>query len=70
MTESRNAYKMLVGKSDKKKPFRRTKRRWEDDIIGMDLREMLWKGVDWIHLAQDKVQQWLVVNTVLNIRVP
>jgi hypothetical protein len=29
------------------------RRRWEDNIR-MDLREMGWEGVDWIHLAQDR----------------
>jgi hypothetical protein len=36
----------------------------------MDLREVVWEGVDWIHLAQDRDQWWAVVNTVMNPRVP
>jgi hypothetical protein len=42
----RNAYKMLVGKPDGKRPLRRPRRRWED--IKMDLREIgfgLWIGL-------------------------
>jgi len=35
----------------------------------MDLREMEWKGVNWIHLAQDRDQWRAVVNTVLKRRV-
>jgi hypothetical protein len=41
-----------VGKSEGKKPLGKTKHRWEDNIE-IDLRERLWGGVDWIHLAQD-----------------
>jgi hypothetical protein len=36
----------------------------------MDLREIGWEGVDWIHLAQDRDQWQVVVNTVLNLQVP
>jgi hypothetical protein len=36
----------------------------------MDLREIRWEGVDWIHLAQDRDQLWILVNTVMNLRVP
>jgi hypothetical protein len=36
----------------------------------MDLTEIVWEGVDWIHLAQDRDQWRAVVNTVMNLRVP
>jgi hypothetical protein len=36
----------------------------------MDLREIGWGGVDWVHLAQDRDQWMYVVNTVTNLRVP
>jgi hypothetical protein len=36
----------------------------------MDLREIGWKGVDWMHLAQDRDQWWADVNTVMNILMP
>jgi hypothetical protein len=35
----------------------------------MDLREIEWEVVDWIHLAQGR-DQWRAVNTVMNLRVP
>jgi hypothetical protein len=36
----------------------------------MDLREIVWKGVDWINLAQDKDKWQALVNTVMNFRIP
>jgi hypothetical protein len=36
----------------------------------MDLREIWWEGVDWVHLAQDRFQWQAVVNTVMKILVP
>jgi hypothetical protein len=42
--------------------------KWEDNIK-IDFREMGWKGVDWVHLAQDRDQWLALVNTVINLRV-
>jgi hypothetical protein len=53
MEEMRNTYNILVGKPEGKKPFRISKRSWENNIR-MDLREIGWEGVDWIGLAQDR----------------
>jgi hypothetical protein len=36
----------------------------------MDLREIVWEVVDWIHLSHDRDQWWAVVNTAMNLRVP
>jgi hypothetical protein len=44
------------------------RRRW-DDNIRMDFSEVSWKGVDWIHLARDRDQWRVLVNTVMNLRV-
>jgi hypothetical protein len=40
------------------------------DNIKIDLREIGWDGVDWIDLAQDRDQWRVLVNTVMNLRVP
>jgi hypothetical protein len=45
-------------------------RYWWVDNIKMDLREIGWDGMDWIHLAQDRDQWRVLVNTVTNFRVP
>jgi hypothetical protein len=36
----------------------------------MDLREIGWEVVDWIHLAQDRDKWQTPVNTVINLWVP
>jgi hypothetical protein len=69
MGEKRNAYTILVGKSEGKRPLRRPRRRWVDNIK-MDLREIGWDGMDWIDLAQDRIQWRALVNMVMNLRVP
>jgi len=53
--DMRNAYKILVGKPEGRRPLEKTKRRWEDNMR-MDLRETGWEGVNEMHLAQDRVQ--------------
>ena len=35
----------------------------------MDLQEIEWEGVDWIHLAQNRDKRWAVVNMVMNVWV-
>jgi hypothetical protein len=65
----RGAYNILVGRPEGRRPLGRLRRRWEDNIR-MDLREIGFGDVDWIHLAQDRVRWWALVNTVINLRVP
>jgi hypothetical protein len=47
--EKRNAYRILVGKPEGRRPLGRTRRRWVDNIK-MDLREIGWDGVVWTGL--------------------
>ena len=53
MGGSRGVYRVLVGKSEGKRPLGRPRRRWEDNIK-MDLQEMECGDMDWIELAQDR----------------
>jgi hypothetical protein len=69
MREKRNAYRILVGKSEGKRPLGRQRRRWVDNIK-MDLRGIGWDGVDWIDTARDSDQWRARVYTVMNFRVP
>jgi hypothetical protein len=69
MGETRNAYRILVGKPEGKSPLRRTRHRWVDNIK-MDLGEIGRDGRDWIELTQDRDQWRALVNTVMNLRVP
>jgi hypothetical protein len=68
MAEKRNAYRILVGKQEGKRPLGRPRRRWVDNIK-MDLRETGWDGMAWIDLVQDGDQWRALVNTVMNLRV-
>jgi hypothetical protein len=69
MGEKRNAYRLLVGKRDGRRPLGRPRRRWVDSIrIG--LVEVGWGDVDWIGLAQDKDRWRALVNAAMNLRVP
>jgi sugar phosphate isomerase/epimerase len=69
MWEKRNAYRLLVGKPEGRRPLGRPRRRWLDNIR-MDLVEVGWSDVDWIGLAQDRGRWRTLVNSVLNLRVP
>jgi hypothetical protein len=67
--KKRNAYKILVGKPEGKRPLGRPRRRWVDNIK-IDLRGTGWDGIDWIDVAQVRDQWRALVNTVMNLRVP
>jgi hypothetical protein len=53
----------LVGKPKEKRSLGISRRRWEDNVK-MDLREIVWEGVEWIDLAQDKDLWRDLMNTV------
>jgi hypothetical protein len=65
----RAAYRILVEKSERKRPVGRPLR-WWDDHIKMDLREIEWGSMDWIDLTQGRDQWRALMNTVMNLRVP
>jgi hypothetical protein len=62
-----NVYRVLLEKPEGKRPLRRPRRAWEYGIK-MDLRDIGWGGVEWIHLAQDRDRWRAVVNAVMNLR--
>jgi hypothetical protein len=53
--EKINAYRILVGKQEKKRPLGRPICRREGNIK-TDLREIVWGSMDWIYLAQRPVE--------------
>jgi hypothetical protein len=65
----RNAYRILVGNPEGKRPLGRPRCKWVDNIK-MDLREIGWDGMDWIDLAQNRDQWRALVNAVMNFRFP
>jgi len=67
MGEMVNAYSILVGKPEGRRPFARSMRIWEVNIR-KDFREKVWEVADWDHLAKDRDQWWAFVNTVMNLR--
>ena len=69
MGDRRGAYRVLVGRPDRKRPIGRPRRRW-DDNIKTDLQEVEWGGMDWITVTQDRDRWRAVVNAVMNLRAP
>jgi hypothetical protein len=64
MGDGRGVYRVLVGRTERKRPLGRPRRRWEDNIK-MDLREIGIDVANWIRLAQDRVKWRTFVNTVM-----
>jgi hypothetical protein len=69
MREKRNAYRLLMGKPEGKRPIRRPRRNWVDSIR-MGHGDVGWCDVNWIGLAKDRKKWRAVVDSVLNLPVP
>jgi hypothetical protein len=69
MGEGRGVYRILVVKSEGKRPFGRPRRRWEDNIKA-NRQEVRCGGMVWIELAKEKDRWRALVNAVMNLRVP
>ena len=67
--EGRGVHRVLVEKLEGKRPLRRPRHRWEDNIK-MDLHEVGGSCGDWMELAQDRDRWRALANTVMNFRVP
>jgi hypothetical protein len=69
MGEKISVYRVLAGKPGVKRLLGRPRRRWEDNIK-MDLQAVGCGNMDWIKLAQDRGRLRVLVNAVMNLRVP
>jgi hypothetical protein len=69
MGEERGVHRVLVGKPERKRPLRRPRRSWEDNIK-MDLQEVGEGRGDRSELAQDRDRWQALVSMVNNLRVP
>jgi len=69
MGERRGVYRILVLKLGRKKKLERPRRRWEDNIK-MDLQEIERGCMNWIDLARDRERWRVLVNAVINLRIP
>jgi hypothetical protein len=54
----------LLGQPGGRRALRRCRRRWEN-IIKVDLKEIELKGLDWIHLSQDREQLMSLLDNVI-----
>ena len=69
MGKGRGVHRVLVRKSEGKRPLGRPRRRWEENIK-MDLQEVEGGCGDWMELAQDRDRWRALVSTVMNLGVP
>ena len=69
MEERGDINRVLVRKTEGKRPLGRPRRRWKDNIE-MDLQDVGCGGMDWIELAQDRDRWQALVNVVMNLWVP
>ena len=69
MQARRGIHRVLVGKPEGKRPLGRPRCRWEDNNR-MNFQKVGCGSMDWIKLAQDRDIWQVLVNTVMNLRVP
>jgi hypothetical protein len=66
--DKRNAYRILVGKLEGRRPLGRPRRLWVHNIK-MDLREIDWDDIEWMNLAKDREQWRAPLSTVMKLLV-
>jgi hypothetical protein len=69
MGEKRDAYRILVGRPEGRRPLGRPRYRWEDNIK-IDLQDVGCGGTNWIELAQDRDRWRAFVKEGMNLHVP
>ena len=69
MGEGRGVHSVLVGNPEGKRPLRKPRRRWEDNIK-MDVQEVGGSCGEWMELAEDRDRWLALVSAVRNLRVP
>ena len=69
MGEGRGVHRVLLGKTEGKRPLGKPRSRWEDNTK-MDLQEVGGGCGDWMELARDRDRWRALVSTVRNLRVP
>jgi hypothetical protein len=68
-TWGKSARSDLVGKFERKSPLGGPKHKWKGNSE-MDLKEIVWKGIDWIHLVDDMDQWQGLVKKIMKILIP
>jgi hypothetical protein len=66
MGKMRSVFRILVGENLKGRPLGRPRYRWTDNIV-MELMEIVWEGVVWVHVAWDRDWWKACMNTVMNL---
>jgi hypothetical protein len=64
--EKKNAYRVLVGEPEGKRPLGKPRHRLVDNTE-MNFTEIGWGGIDWIDMTQDRDQWRALVNMVMNL---
>ena len=67
--ENRNAFRVLVGKLERKRAHARAVRKLEGNIK-MELQEIGWQGSNWLDLAQGRNKWQALVNAIKDLRIP
>jgi hypothetical protein len=69
MGQTRGAYRVWVGKPDRKTTWKTPMHTWEDNTK-IDLQEIGWVGMEWIQLALDRNWWQALGNTAMNHQFP
>jgi hypothetical protein len=69
MRERRGMHQISVGKPEGKRPLGRRRYRLENNIK-MDIKEVVWEGMNWLDLAQNRDRWQARLNAVMKLQVP